>query len=248
MTSSTGASVQVAGLVKGFRSGTERIAAIDGVTLDIASGSVVAVTGQSGSGKSTLLHLVGAIERADAGTITAGGVEITSLRRGGLAAYRRSIGFVFQRYHLLPALTVLDNVIAPVLPYRNRTDPAVRARKLIDEVGLAGRERALPTQLSGGQQQRVAIARALMGEPGLLLADEPTGNLDSTTSRQILDLLLRLREEHGMTILLATHERQIAARCDRLIRLGDGRIVEDLDLTEGEDPAVTFDRVSRLRL
>ncbi|MGW0432497.1 ABC transporter ATP-binding protein [Micromonospora sp. NPDC003197] len=248
MTSHTGASVRVAGLVKKFRSGTDQITAVDEVTLEIEAGSVVAVTGRSGSGKSTLLHLVGAIEQADGGTITVGGTEITSLRRGCLASYRRGIGFVFQRYHLLPALTVLDNVVAPVLPYRNRTNPVVRARELLDEVGLAGRERALPAQLSGGQQQRVAIARALMGTPRLLLADEPTGNLDSTTSGQILDLLLRLRDEHGMTILLATHEQHIAARCDRLIRLGDGKIVDDLDLTGGEDPAVTLDRASRLRL
>ena len=248
MTSGTGSGVQVDGLVKTFRSGDEQRRAVDGVSLDVAAGSVLAVTGRSGSGKSTLLHLVGAIERADAGTITVDGQEITKLRRAGLAAYRRGVGFVFQRYHLLPALTVLDNVTAPVLPYRNRVDPAVRAHELLDAVGLAGRERALPAQLSGGQQQRVAIARALMGAPGLLLADEPTGNLDSTTGGQILDLLLRLRDEHGMTILIATHERHVAARCDRFVRLTDGKIAEDLDLTGGEDPQVTLDRVARLRL
>ncbi|MEU8297540.1 ATP-binding cassette domain-containing protein [Micromonospora sp. NPDC048909] len=164
------------------------------------------------------------------------------------ATCRRRVGFVFQRYHLLPALTVLDNVIAPVLPRRGRADHATRARELLDAVGLAGRERAMPSQFSGGEQQRVAVARALMGAPGLLLADEPTGNLDSTTSAQILDLLLDLRERHGMTILLATHERSIAARCDRLVRLGDGSVVEDRDLTEGEDPADTYDRAARLRL
>jgi putative ABC transport system ATP-binding protein len=131
----------------------------------------------------------------------------------------------------------MPTAIAPVLPYRVRYDRAKRARDLLDAVGLTGRERALPAQLSGGQQQRVAIARALMGEPRLLLADEPTGNLDSANGTQILDLLLGLRERHGMTILLATHEQHIAARCDRLIRLTDGRLIEDLDLTNGEDPA-----------
>ncbi|MFU8876473.1 ABC transporter ATP-binding protein, partial [Micromonospora sp. SL4-19] len=136
--------------------------------------------------------------------VTVDEVEITKLRRTDLARYRQRIGFVFQRYHLLPALTVLDNVIAPVLPRRGRADHVTRARDLLDAVGLTGRERALPAQLSGGQQQRVAIARALMGQPRLLLADEPTGNLDSTTGTQILDLLLDLRDQHGMTILLAT--------------------------------------------
>jgi putative ABC transport system ATP-binding protein len=242
------ASVSVAGLVKSFRAGDTKVTAIDGLTLDVAPGSVVAVTGPSGSGKSTLLHLVGAIDRADEGRITVDDLEITALRRSRLAAYRRRIGFVFQRYHLLPSLTALDNVIAPVLPYRVGYDRAKRARELLDAVGLAGRERSLPSQLSGGQQQRVAIARALMGDPGLLLADEPTGNLDSTNGGQILDLLLDLRERRGMTILLATHEQHIAARCDRLVRLTDGRLVEDLDLTDGEDPATTLARATRLRL
>ncbi|WP_446216917.1 ABC transporter ATP-binding protein [Micromonospora sp. IBHARD004] len=248
MDATTGSTVRTAGLIRHFGTGAERLTAIDGVSLEIAPGSVVALTGPSGSGKSTLLHLIGAIEQADQGTVTVDEVEVTALRRAALARYRQRVGFVFQRYHLLPALTVLDNVIAPVLPRRGRADHAARARELLGAVGLAGRERALPAQLSGGQQQRVAIARALMGEPRLLLADEPTGNLDSTTGGQILDLLLELRDRHGMTILLATHERAIAARCDRLVRLGDGRVVEDLDLTDGEDPAETFDRASRLRL
>ncbi|MFE9959720.1 ABC transporter ATP-binding protein [Micromonospora sp. NPDC005299] len=248
MNATTGSTVRTAGLVRQFRTGTERLTAVDDVSLQIAAGSVVALTGPSGSGKSTLLHLIGAIEQADQGTVTVDDVEVTALRRAALARYRQRVGFVFQRYHLLPALSVLDNVIAPVLPRRGRADHAARARELLDAVGLAGRERALPAQLSGGQQQRVAIARALMGAPRLLLADEPTGNLDSTTGTQILDLLLELRNRHGMTILLATHERAIAARCDRLIRLGDGRIVEDVDLTDGEDPAETFERAARLRL
>jgi putative ABC transport system ATP-binding protein len=248
MDATTGSTVRVTGLVRQFRAGTERLTAVDEVSLEVTAGSVVALTGPSGSGKTTLLHLIGAIEQADAGTVTVDDVEVTALRRAALARYRQRTGFVFQRYHLLPALTVLDNVIAPVLPRRGRADHVTRARELLDAVGLAGRERALPAQLSGGQQQRVAIARALMGEPRLLLADEPTGNLDSTTGGQILDLLLDLRDRHGMTILLATHERAIAARCDRLIRLGDGRIVEDVDLTDGEDPADTYDRVARLRL
>ena len=249
MDEKTGSAVHVDSLVRRFGDGAEQITAVDGVTLDIAAGSVVALTGPSGSGKSTLLHLIGAIERVDEGTVTVDDVCVTGLRRAALARYRQRVGFVFQRYHLLPALTVLDNVLAPVLPQRRgRAGHLARARELLAAVGLAGREGALPAQLSGGEQQRVAIARALIGGPGLLLADEPTGNLDSATGAQILDLLLDLRAEHGMTILLATHERAIAARCDRLLRLGDGQVVQELDLTGGEDPADTYDRASRLRL
>jgi putative ABC transport system ATP-binding protein len=223
------------------------LTAVDAVTLDVPAGSMVALTGPSGSGKSTLLHLVGAIERADAGTVTVDGVDITTLRRGALARYRQSIGFVFQRYHLLAPLTALDNVIAPTLPYRVSYDRAARGRELLDAVGLAGREGAVPAELSGGQQQRVAIARALMVEPRLLLADEPTGNLDSRTGRQIIDLLVRLRAERGTTVLLATHEQHVAARCDRIVRLTDGAVTEDLDLHEGESEAQTLARVTMLR-
>ncbi|RAN99708.1 ABC transporter ATP-binding protein [Micromonospora noduli] len=248
MSEQSGSAISVDHLTRRFGTGADQLTAVDDVSLTVAAGSVVALTGPSGSGKSTLLHLIGAIEQADEGTVTVDDVVVSDLRRATLARYRQRVGFVFQRYHLLPALTVLDNVIAPVLPRRGRADHATRARELLDAVGLAGRERALPAQLSGGQQQRVAIARALMGAPGLLLADEPTGNLDSTTGGQILDLLLDLRERHGMTILLATHEQAIAARCDRLVRLTDGRVTEDLDLTDGEDPADTYERAARLRL
>jgi putative ABC transport system ATP-binding protein len=240
----SGAALSVDGLTKRFQD----IVAADELSLEIAAGSFTAVTGPSGSGKSTLLHLVGAIESADAGKITVDGVEVTALRRRRLSEYRRTVGFVFQRYHLLPALTALDNVIAPVLPFKVGFDKRERARELLDAVGLAGRERALPSQLSGGQQQRIAIARALIGAPRLLLADEPTGNLDSANGGQILDLLLELREQRGMTVLLATHEQHIAARCDRLIRLADGKLVEDIDLTEGESPESTLARATQLRL
>ncbi|MGC4755162.1 ABC transporter ATP-binding protein [Micromonospora trifolii] len=248
MSEQIGSAISVDHLTRRFGTGEDRLTAVDDVSLTIAAGAVVALTGPSGSGKSTLLHLIGAIEQPDEGSVTVDDVVVSDLRRAALARYRQRVGFVFQRYHLLPALTVLDNVIAPVLPRRGRADHVTRARELLEAVGLAGRERALPAQLSGGQQQRVAIARALMGAPGLLLADEPTGNLDSTTGGQILDLLLDLRDRHGMTILLATHEQAIAARCDRLVRLTDGRVTEDLDLTDGEDPADTYERAARLRL
>ncbi|PWU51042.1 ABC transporter [Micromonospora sp. S4605] len=220
-----GAGIRVTGLVKRFRSGDGTIVGADRISLAVPAGATVAVTGPSGSGKSTLLHLIGAIERADEGRIDVDDVEVTGLSGRRLARYRRGIGFVFQRFHLLPALSAVDNVLAPLLPYRTSFDKVERARSLLAEVGLAGRERAQPAQLSGGQQQRVAIARALVGRPRLLLADEPTGNLDSATGEEIINLLWRLRDEHGMTLLMATHQTSLADRCDRTVRIHDGRIV-----------------------
>lgn len=222
-----GAHVVVNDLHKTFRLGADRIAATAGVSLEIEPGSMTALTGTSGSGKSTLLHLIGAIESADSGTVTVDGQTITGLRSARLADYRRGVGFVFQRFHLLPTLTALDNVIAPTLPYRTDFDRNARARELLDAVGLAGRERSLPAQLSGGQQQRVAIARALLCRPPLLLADEPTGNLDSATSTEIMDLIAAIRERHPMTVVIATHEDEVTHRCDRVVRLQDGHVVAD---------------------
>ena len=208
-----------------------QVTAADNVTFTIEAGAFVALTGASGSGKSTLLHLIGAIERPDSGVIISNGTEVTALRGAAQADYRRTVGFVFQRYNLLPGLTALDNVIAPVLPYRTRWDKHDRARQLLAAVGLAGRERSLPARMSGGEQQRIAIARALINTPALLLADEPTGNLDSANATEILDLLARLRAEHDMTIVLASHDPQVAARSERLIRLRDGAVTDDIPLT-----------------
>ena len=208
-----------------------QVTAADNVTFTIEAGTFVALTGASGSGKSTLLHLIGAIERPDSGVIISNGTEVTALRGAAQADYRRTVGFVFQRYNLLPGLTALDNIIAPVLPYRTRWDKQDRARQLLAAVGLAGRERSLPARMSGGEQQRIAIARALINTPALLLADEPTGNLDSANATEILDLLARLRAEHDMTIVLASHDPQVAARSERLIRLRDGAVTDDIPLT-----------------
>ncbi|WP_405426736.1 ABC transporter ATP-binding protein [Micromonospora sp. NBC_00617] len=200
------------------------LVAVNDVSLSIAAGAAVALTGPSGSGKSTLLHLIGAIERSDGGTIDVGGQEVTGLSGRALSAYRRSVGFVFQRFHLLPTLTALDNVVAPLIPFRTDFDKVARARELLALVGLADRAAALPSRLSGGQQQRVAIARALINQPALLLADEPTGNLDSQNSAAIVDLLLKLRDEQGTTLVMATHDAGIAARCDRAVQMRDGRL------------------------
>jgi putative ABC transport system ATP-binding protein len=241
------AALELTGVTKSFGIGKDQqVRGADNVSLTIAAGAFVALTGASGSGKSTLLHLIGAVERPDAGTIISAGTEVTALRGGPLAAYRRTVGFVFQRYNLLPALTALDNVIAPVLPYRTPFNKRVRGRQLLAAVGLAGREQSLPGRMSGGEQQRVAIARALVNTPAILLADEPTGNLDSANATDLLQLLAALRREHAMTVLLATHDPQVAAHAERLIRLRDGAVVDDIDLTGGAAPQEMIRRVGQL--
>lgn len=217
------------------------VVALDGVDLEIGDGESVALTGPSGAGKSTVLHVVGGMDLPDSGTVE---VDGTALGPGGLDAHRRRIGFVFQRFHLLPALTVLDNVLAPVLPRRVDFDRRARGMELLEAVGLAHRAGALPSELSGGQQQRVAVARSLINRPGLLLADEPTGNLDSSTGREIVDLLLSLTAQYGMTMLVATHDLEVAASCDRIVRLHDGRVVTDERITPAAD---VLDRLGGLR-
>ncbi len=242
-----GARLELRGVGKSYGIGEDRLVhAADDVSLTIESGAFVALSGASGSGKSTLLHLIGAIERPDSGTIVSNGQNVTALAGRALAAYRRTVGFVFQSYHLLPALTVLDNVIAPVLPYKTSFSKRERGRELLAAVGLAGRERSLPAKMSGGEQQRVAIARALVNAPALLLADEPTGNLDSANASEILQLLTDLRNDRDMTIILATHDPQVAARADRLIRLRDGGVVDDIALTQSDAAEDVIRRVGQL--
>lgn len=239
--------IELRGVGKSYGIGKDQaVRAADDVSLNIDAGSFVALAGASGSGKSTLLHLIGALERPDAGTIIVGGTDVTALHGGALAAYRRTVGFVFQRYNLLPALTALDNVIAPVLPYRTPFNKRERGRDLLAAVGLAGREQSMPAKMSGGEQQRVAIARALINTPALLLADEPTGNLDSGNAADLLQLLAALRQEHTMTVLLATHDPQVAAHAERLVRLRDGAVVDDIDLTGGYPAEEMIRRVGQL--
>ena len=242
----SGAGVVLDAVTKAYALGPgQELRAVATVSLTIEAGTAVALTGASGSGKSTLLHLIGAMDVPTSGQVNVDGVDLGGLRKRELAAYRRTIGFVFQRFHLLPALTVEDNVSAPLLPVRTGFDRRTRARELITAVGLAGRERSLPSQLSGGQQQRVAIARALVNRPRLLLADEPTGNLDSTTGDEILNLLFDLHATTGMTVIMATHDVQVAARCDRLVRLRDGAVIEDTVLNHAASDTL-LDEIGRL--
>ena len=217
--------ITVRDLVMRLPSGGQSLTILDGVSLEVAAGEVVAVTGPSGSGKSTLLGLLAGLDTPSAGSITVDGVEVTRLGEADLARFRRrTIGFVFQSYHLIPTLTALENVAVP-LELASTAQPLPAARRLLDEVGLASRADHYPAQLSGGEQQRVAIARAVALAPPVLLADEPTGNLDSATGGHIIDVLLALNRQRGSTLVLVTHDAALAARAGRAIALRDGRLV-----------------------
>ncbi len=211
---------------------------LKGVDLRIDHGEFAALVGPSGSGKSTLLNILGLLDRPTTGKVTIVGEETTGLDDAGLTRLRgRSIGFVFQFHHLLPGLTACENVMMPMLAAAGRTakEMAPRARALLDRVGLGARADARPSEMSGGQQQRVAIARALALGPPLVLADEPTGNLDTKTSDQIFEVMREFNRELGVAFLIVTHDPRLAARCDRTIDLVDGRIVSD-QRTAGAGP------------
>lgn len=202
---------------------------LNNVNLILKNGEFCALTGPSGSGKTTLMNLIGLLDRPTAGVIRTGGVVTKDLVTDQVAEFRnRFIGFVFQSFHLLPRYTALDNVCLPLI-YRGigRQQRRRMATLALQEVGLADRMMHRPDELSGGQRQRVAIARALVGKPSLLLADEPTGNLDSRSAEAIMSLFFRLNEELGLTIVIVTHDQQIAARCPRRVLMRDGQIVED---------------------
>ncbi len=217
--------IHVRDLAMRLSSGGRPLTILEGITLDITAGEVCAVTGPSGSGKSTLLGLIAGLDRPSAGSIEVAGVEITRLGEDELARFRsRTLGYVFQSFHLIPTLTAAENV-AVALEIAGASDAQVRARALLGAVGLTDRAHHYPVQLSGGEQQRVAIARAVALDPPLLLADEPTGNLDSATGAQIIELLLRLNRERGSTLVLVTHDEALAGHAARIVRLRDGRIL-----------------------
>jgi putative ABC transport system ATP-binding protein len=220
--------VRTVGLTRRYKMGDAFVDALQGVDLTIARGEFVALVGPSGSGKSTVLNLIGGLDRPTSGQVWINGTELSASDERTLTQHRRQhVGFVFQTFNLLPRLTAEENVALPLMfsgvPEEERR---ARARKLLERVGLGPRLTHRPTQLSGGEQQRVAIARALVGQPALLLADEPTGNLDTTIGAEIMALLKELNQEQGLTLLVVTHDPEAAAFADRIVRLRDGRIQE----------------------
>lgn len=224
--------VHLRNVVKKYQMGSEEVFALAGVDLDIHAGELVAIMGQSGSGKSTMLNVLGCLDRPTLGQYILSGQAVDDMAPDALAEMRnRHIGFVFQSFQLLPRQSALENVTLPLVYQRNpRISLAERERRAhsaLAQVGLAERTEHRPNEMSGGQRQRVAIARALVNEPSILLADEPTGNLDSKTTEEILSLLVRLQREHKRTVIIVTHESEVAERCDRIVWLKDGLVLRD---------------------
>ncbi|MEO6437165.1 MAG: ABC transporter ATP-binding protein [Tepidisphaeraceae bacterium] len=226
---STEWAVELKGVTKTYRKGPIEVPALRGVSLRVAPGEFLAIAGSSGSGKTTLLNIIGGLERADAGEVFVDGKNLQLLSSGDLARLRlRRLGFIFQAYNLLPVLTALENaefiLLLQGVPAKEREE---RVRKLFAEIGLVSLENRRPAELSGGQQQRVAVVRAMVTEPALILADEPTANLDSVTAGALLDVMGQLNRAHGTTFVYATHDPQVMERARRLIRLHDGQITSD---------------------
>ena len=220
--------VEVHGVSKSFQTGDHKVQVLDGVHLSVAAQESVAIVGPSGSGKSTLLNLLGTLDQPDQGTIVIDGKNLSMMGGDELARFRnRNIGFVFQSHHLLPHLTVLENVLVPVLAQASEVGDEVllRATQLLQRVGLGDREKHLPGRLSGGERQRVAVVRALINQPRLILADEPTGALDRISAAEVGRLLIELNREHGITLIVATHSEELAARMDRVLSMENGTLV-----------------------
>jgi putative ABC transport system ATP-binding protein len=216
--------IGLAGVNLSLGQGAARVHILKDIDLNIGAGEAVGLVGPSGSGKSTLLMVMAGLERPDTGTVTVAGEDLRRLDEDALARFRgRQVGIVFQSFHLIPTMTALENVAVP-LELAGNPDAGERAAQELTSVGLGDRLHHYPTQLSGGEQQRVALARALAPDPAILVADEPTGNLDEATGKQIVDLLFSKHAEHGMTLVLVTHDSSLAQRCDRVVRLRSGRI------------------------
>ena len=220
--------VEVQGVSKSFQTGDHKVRVLDGVHLSVAAQESVAIVGPSGSGKSTLLNLLGTLDQPDQGAIVIDGKNLSMMGGDELARFRnRNIGFVFQSHHLLPHLTVLENVLVPVLAQASEVGDEVllRANQLLLRVGLGDRDKHLPGRLSGGERQRVAVVRALINQPRLILADEPTGALDRVSAAEVGRLLIELNREHGITLIVATHSEELAARMDRVVTMENGTLV-----------------------
>ena len=221
--------IELAGISKSYRTGDVVTPVLFGIDLQVSQGDYVALMGPSGSGKSTLMNLLGLLDRADGGHYRLDGQDVTDLSAAQHAEVRnRTIGFVFQSFNLLKRMNVLENVALPLLyAGQSRAAARLRAREVLEQVGLATYEHRMPNQLSGGQQQRVAIARSLVNRPPLLLADEPTGNLDTKTTNEVLEVIGQLNREQGLTIVIVTHEADVARHAKRLVKLKDGVVVYD---------------------
>lgn len=212
---------------KNIRKSFEGLEVLKGIDLKIAAGEVVSIVGSSGAGKTTLLQILGTLDVPSNGSLSISGQTLSGLSRSGLADFRNTnIGFVFQFHRLLPEFTALENVMMPGwIGGKNDNEISERAKQLLEELGLGHRVNHLPSELSGGEQQRVAVARALLNNPSILLADEPSGNLDSENASRLHDLFFELRDKHGLTVIIVTHNEELAARADRVIRMADGLLV-----------------------
>ena len=223
--------IRVVDVTKTYHLGDEIVHALDSISLEVRAGEFVAIMGASGSGKSTLMNIIGCLDQPTSGAYELDGVDVSSMSDDALSAVRSlKLGFIFQNYNLLPRMRALEQVMMPLI-YQRGVDRQARATETLERVGLGSRLHHRPTEMSGGQQQRVAIARALVTNPSVLLADEPTGNLDSHVSGEILALLQTLNEESGVTILMVTHEPDVAQSATRVIQVGDGRVITDRAVT-----------------